>query len=96
MPFDEEVDLEEIAEKTDGFTGADLKAVLYNAQLQAAHAVLDSDAEYSHQSVQTSEEEDLKLKKRLPGGGRETSKLVFSFTSSGLRKECHSVEVGEW
>ena len=93
MPFDEEVDLEEVAEKTDGFTGADLKAVLYNAQLQAAHAALDSEAEHRRRSVRTSEEDNKELirKKRMSGGG-EIRKLVFSFSSSGLSKDCHAVD----
>lgn len=38
-----DVDLRELAQpaRTEHFTGADLKALLYNAQLQAAHALLD-------------------------------------------------------
>lgn len=33
--------LKEIASNTEGFTGADLKALLYNAQLLAAHEALE-------------------------------------------------------
>ena len=36
-----DVRLKEIASKTEGFTGADLKALLYSAQLQAAHEALE-------------------------------------------------------
>ena len=36
-----DVNLHDLASRTPNFTGADLKAMLYNAQLQAAHAVLD-------------------------------------------------------
>ena len=36
-----DVHLREIASKTEGFTGADLKALLYSAQLQAAHEALE-------------------------------------------------------
>ncbi|XP_036372199.1 peroxisome biogenesis factor 1 [Megalops cyprinoides] len=35
-----DVDLEQIASATDSFTGADLKALLYNAQLEAIHSSL--------------------------------------------------------
>lgn len=35
-----EVDFEELAEKTEGFSGADLQAVLYNAHLEAVHEVI--------------------------------------------------------
>ena len=84
IPLDEDVDLKEIAEKTDGFTGADLKAVLYNAQLQAAHAALDFDME--HMTRETPEEGDRELRndQRLSS---ERKKLVFHFNPSGLNKD---------
>lgn len=37
-----DVDFEYLAAKTDQFTGADLKALLYNAQLEAIHNSLGS------------------------------------------------------
>lgn len=36
-----DVDLEEIAQATDGFTGADLQALVYNANLEAVHETID-------------------------------------------------------
>lgn len=38
LPLGEDTDLEELAASTDSFTGADLKALLYNAQLEAIHS----------------------------------------------------------
>ena len=38
FPLGPDVDLEELAAATDSFTGADLKALLYNAQLEAIHS----------------------------------------------------------
>ncbi|XP_068091364.1 peroxisomal ATPase PEX1 isoform X2 [Hyperolius riggenbachi] len=38
MLLDDDVDLQHIASVTENFTGADLKALLYNAQLEAIHA----------------------------------------------------------
>jgi peroxin-1 len=35
------VDLEAIAQSTDGFTGADLQALVYNANLEAVHEAID-------------------------------------------------------
>jgi SpoVK/Ycf46/Vps4 family AAA+-type ATPase len=35
------VDLEAIAQATDGFTGADLQALVYNANLEAVHETID-------------------------------------------------------
>ncbi|XP_072268957.1 peroxisomal ATPase PEX1 isoform X2 [Pyxicephalus adspersus] len=40
MLLDDNVDLQHIASVTENFTGADLKALLYNAQLEAIHARL--------------------------------------------------------
>lgn len=41
VKFSVDVNLRDLAVRTPHFTGADLKAMLYNAQLQAAHAMLD-------------------------------------------------------
>lgn len=40
VPLASDVDLEQIAVATELFTGADLKALLYNAQLEAIHCGL--------------------------------------------------------
>ncbi|KAL0166107.1 hypothetical protein M9458_037951, partial [Cirrhinus mrigala] len=40
VPLAADVDLEQIAVATELFTGADLKALLYNAQLEAIHSSL--------------------------------------------------------
>ncbi|XP_040820646.1 peroxisome biogenesis factor 1 isoform X2 [Ochotona curzoniae] len=40
LPLAEDADLQHVAALTDSFTGADLKALLYNAQLEALHASL--------------------------------------------------------
>ncbi|XP_036826865.1 peroxisome biogenesis factor 1 [Oncorhynchus mykiss] len=40
VPLSDDVDLEQMAGATDTFTGADLKALLYNAQLEAIHSTL--------------------------------------------------------
>lgn len=37
VPLAADVDLEQLAAATEQFTGADLKALLYNAQLEAVH-----------------------------------------------------------
>ena len=36
-------DLRHVAHETEDYTGADLKAILYSAQLRAAHRVLDEE-----------------------------------------------------
>lgn len=42
VPLAADVDLEQLAAATEQFTGADLKALLYNAQLEAIHNSLGS------------------------------------------------------
>lgn len=42
LPMADDVDLEAIAEMTDGFSGADLQALLSDAQLAAVHEILES------------------------------------------------------
>ena len=41
MTLADDVDLEAIARATDGFTGADLQALVYNANLEAVHETID-------------------------------------------------------
>lgn len=43
IPLHSTADLSEIARSTENYTGADLKALLYSAQLRAVHRVLDED-----------------------------------------------------
>ncbi|XP_053464897.1 peroxisomal ATPase PEX1 isoform X2 [Nycticebus coucang] len=40
LPLADDIDLQHVASVTDSFTGADLKALLYNAQLEALHGRL--------------------------------------------------------
>ena len=40
LPLADDVDLQHVASVTDSFTGADLKALLYSAQLEALHGRL--------------------------------------------------------
>ncbi|KAG0325736.1 Peroxisome biosynthesis protein pex1, partial [Podila humilis] len=43
MELDDEVDLRECARRTEGLTGADLQAVLYNAHLEAIRVAIEKD-----------------------------------------------------
>lgn len=38
LPLDPSVDLEQVAQDAEGFSGADLQAMMYNAHLEAVHA----------------------------------------------------------
>ncbi len=57
MPLDDGVDLWEIAESSPDFSGADLKALLYNAQLEVAHEALRRTQELKTFEAKAQEEE---------------------------------------
>ncbi|KAJ6666769.1 hypothetical protein lerEdw1_020493 [Lerista edwardsae] len=69
LPLAHDVDFQHLAAKTEYFTGADLKALLYNAQLEAVHANLGS---AFPQDIGSSSDSDLSL-----------SSMVFLNQSSG-------------
>lgn len=43
VTLDEAVDLDNVARATEGFSGADLQALIYNANLEAVHASISID-----------------------------------------------------
>jgi SpoVK/Ycf46/Vps4 family AAA+-type ATPase len=43
IALDSSVDLEEYVDATQGFSGADLQAFIYNAQLEAVHDIVEED-----------------------------------------------------
>ncbi|XP_054847585.1 peroxisomal ATPase PEX1 [Eublepharis macularius] len=69
LPLAHDVDFHHLAAKTEYFTGADLKALLYNAQLEAVHASLGSALPHD---IGSSSDSDLSL-----------SSMVFLNQSSG-------------
>ncbi|XP_077159042.1 peroxisomal ATPase PEX1 isoform X2 [Paroedura picta] len=69
LPLAHDVDFHHLAAKTEYFTGADLKALLYNAQLEAVHASLGSALP---QDTGSSSDSDISL-----------SSMVFLNQSSG-------------
>ncbi|NWX82467.1 PEX1 factor, partial [Nothoprocta pentlandii] len=75
-----DVDLQYVAAKTEHFTGADLKALLYNAQLEAVHATLGSG---SSQDFASSSDSDVSL-----------SSMVFLNHSSGSDDSALDGEAG--
>ncbi|KAI9199853.1 P-loop containing nucleoside triphosphate hydrolase protein [Polychytrium aggregatum] len=63
------VDLESLGSRTDGFTGADLQALVYNAHLESVHTVLDA--------IQVSKDD------RAAGPDTDGSKFLRSDEASG-------------
>ncbi|XP_006911955.1 peroxisome biogenesis factor 1 [Pteropus alecto] len=80
LPLADDVDLQHVASVTDSFTGADLKALLYNAQLEALHGRLLS---RGLQDGNSSSDSDLSL-----------SSMVFLNHSSGSDDSAGDGECG--
>ncbi|XP_015666120.1 peroxisome biogenesis factor 1 [Protobothrops mucrosquamatus] len=80
LPLAHDVDFQYLAAKTEHFTGADLKALLYNAQLEAVHANLNSALPHETGS---SSDSDLSL-----------SSMVFLNQSSGSDDSARDGEGG--
>ncbi|CAD7690400.1 unnamed protein product [Nyctereutes procyonoides] len=80
LPLADDVDLQHVASVTDCFTGADLKALLYNAQLEALHGRLLS---CGLQDGSSSSDSDLSL-----------SSMVFLNHSSGSDDSAGDGECG--
>ena len=92
MPLAPGVNLMEIGSKSPGLTGADLKAVLYSAQLQAAHEALSMKQRGSRQQSLSEVDTDLLETPETSGRGSSIASgssgrpLVFECTKSGVRK----------
>ncbi|XP_073094939.1 peroxisomal ATPase PEX1 isoform X2 [Manis javanica] len=80
VPLADDVDLQHVASVTDSFTGADLKALLYNAQLEATHGRLPS---WGLHDGSSSSDSDLSL-----------SSMVFLNHSSGSDDSAGDGECG--
>ncbi|CAG8475766.1 8707_t:CDS:10 [Ambispora gerdemannii] len=61
MHLSEDVDLEVFAKKTQGYSGADLQAVLSNAHLEAIHETIDSEKNTQKNNTSNSDTSDLKF-----------------------------------
>jgi peroxin-1 len=57
LHIDPSVDLAEVARECEGYTGADLQALLYNAHLDAAHELIDGTATNNTSSNQVDADE---------------------------------------
>ncbi|XP_060052217.1 peroxisomal ATPase PEX1 isoform X2 [Erinaceus europaeus] len=80
LPLADDVDLQHVASITDSFTGADLKALLYNAQLEALHG---RQLSYGFPDGSFSSDSDLSL-----------SSMVFLNHSSGSDDSAGDGECG--
>jgi peroxin-1 len=75
VPLAPDVDLSEYAKATEGFSGADLQALLYNAHLDAVHSSMEQSN--SGHANEGSESEDASGSKVVSFGGL-SEKLALS------------------
>ncbi|KAF8070403.1 P-loop containing nucleoside triphosphate hydrolase protein [Lyophyllum atratum] len=82
------VDLDEIAAATDGFSGADLQALLYNAHLEVIHASIASSG--GGNSIDLSAEDD--PIEFVAVGGPSTTKVSSKAETGALEKRLRQIQ----
>ncbi|KAI8330998.1 P-loop containing nucleoside triphosphate hydrolase protein [Chlamydoabsidia padenii] len=86
MTLASEVDLKEYAEKTEGFSGADLQGFLYNAHLEAIHGAINIDS-FKEQQKKDMEQADTHEETQndfvMVGGTSNTSKAPMTLAEKG-------------
>ncbi|XP_007938007.1 peroxisome biogenesis factor 1 [Orycteropus afer afer] len=92
LPLADDVDLQHVASVTDSFTGADLKALLYNAQLEALHGRLLS---CGHQDGGSSSDSDLSLSSMVVLNHSSGSDDSAGDGECGLERSLVSLETSE-
>ena len=80
------MNFDNISDLTEGFSGADLQALLYNAHLDVIHASLES-APAPGESGQGEDEKPLKY--RVIGGGSSGKVMSRAETTTFERRVCH-------
>ncbi|KAG5645415.1 hypothetical protein DXG03_006239 [Asterophora parasitica] len=83
------VDLSDIAAATDGFSGADLQALVYNAHLETIHASIASASNETRTIGTLSEEEPIEF---IAVGGSSTAKVSSKAERSALEKRLRQIK----
>jgi peroxin-1 len=72
------IDMHALAQQTEGYTGADLQALIYNAQLDAIHATIDTSARVDADTVKGLVKDDV----RVVEGGQPRKNMTVSEMSA--------------
>lgn len=94
LPIDNDINFEDIANATANYTGADLKALLYNAQLLAVNRILDK----KHTKIELLTQKNLTthsdVSKVEPSSSEGSEKLLSHSLSAniGNHSEIHSTK----
>ncbi|KAF4598456.1 Peroxisome biosynthesis protein pex1 [Pleurotus pulmonarius] len=82
------VDLDEVAEATEGYSGADLQALLYNAHLEVVHqAISDLPA-----ADVPSNRDEVPIEYTIVGGPKEGSKVASKATEMALQRRLRQIQ----
>ena len=85
-----DVDLMYIAERTEGFSGADLQALVYNAHLSAVHEVMEIDKS-TEMSVDSSLSKSIQYTTFGTGAFNATQSVSQAERAQMMQKVCMSV-----
>lgn len=83
VPMAPDVDLNHYVEVTEGFSGADLQALIYNAHLEVVHSSLEKSAHQKSEDTQLIK--DAKLQYTSFGGPR-TQRVMSRAEQDGLTR----------
>ena len=91
----DDVDLEAIARATDGFTGADLQALVYNAHLEAVHEAIDQKPENSSRKGSTLDEDE-KIEYVTFGPEGSEKKVLSAAEDTAIRRQVRTLACPSW
>jgi peroxin-1 len=95
ITLDSSVDLEEYVDSTQGFSGADLQAFIYNAQLEAVHDIVEEDRE--DPSTRSKEAETFSGSFQVwKAGVMHASRAMAASERSVVSKQVSTVDCGGW
>ncbi|KAJ8696655.1 Peroxisome biosynthesis protein pex1 [Pleurotus ostreatus] len=82
------VDLDEIAEATEGYSGADLQALLYNAHLEVVHQAISN----LPAADVPSNRDEVPIEYTIVGGPKEGSKVASKATEMALQRRLRQIQ----
>jgi len=83
----DDVDLDAIARTTDGFTGADLQALVYNANLEAVHETIDQKSPNDASGSRGVPEEDQKIQYITFGPDGSEKKVLSAAEETAIQRQ---------
>jgi len=92
----DDVDLDAIARTTDGFTGADLQALVYNANLEAVHETIDQKPPNDASGSRGVPEEDQKIQYITFGPDGSEKKVLSAAEEMAIQRQVRGLTHHFW